>query len=58
MKQYATEQENFWAGEFGDEYIERNQGKEVLASKIGFWSRIVHSGGQSLPALSLDRISD
>ena len=45
MKQYATGQEAFWAGKFGDEYIGRNQGEEVFASKVGFWSRIVHSGG-------------
>lgn len=23
---YKTEQENFWAGEFGDDYIQRNSG--------------------------------
>ena len=23
---YHTEQETFWAGHFGDEYVERNQG--------------------------------
>ena len=53
MKQYATEQEDFWAGQFGDEYIGRNQGEEVLASKIGFWSRIVHSGGMITSCLEL-----
>ena len=26
MKRYKTEQEDFWNGKFGDEYIERNQG--------------------------------
>lgn len=53
MKQYATEQEEFWAGQFGDEYIERNRGEEVLASKIGVWSRIVRSGGAIASCLEL-----
>lgn len=53
MKQYLTEQEEFWAGQFGDEYIGRNQGIEVLASKIGFWSRIVRSGGAIASCLEL-----
>ena len=29
MKQYGTEQEKFWAGEFGDEYISRNDSAAV-----------------------------
>lgn len=49
----ATEQEEFWAGQFGDEYIGRNHGEELLASKIGFWSRIVHSGGAIASCLEL-----
>lgn len=53
MKQYATEQEEFWAGQFGDEYIGRNCGEEVLASKIGFWSRVVRSGGTIASCLEL-----
>ena len=28
-----TAQEEFWAGEFGDNYIERNQSQDVLAAK-------------------------
>lgn len=53
MKQYATEQEEFWAGTFGDEYIKRNQGAEVFSSKIGFWSRIIHSSGTISSCLEL-----
>jgi len=37
---YKTEQENFWAGEFGDEYIERNNCAEQFASYLRFWSKI------------------
>ena len=36
---YETQQENFWAGEFGDEYILRSQGKEILNSNIDFFER-------------------
>jgi spore coat polysaccharide biosynthesis protein SpsF len=36
-----TAQEEFWAGEFGDNYIERNQSQEVLAAKIAIFARIV-----------------
>lgn len=33
------EQEAFWAGEFGDAYIKRNQGKNLLASNLNFFSK-------------------
>ncbi|MBN9147953.1 MULTISPECIES: pseudaminic acid biosynthesis-associated methylase [unclassified Nitrobacter] len=36
-----TAQEEFWAGEFGDNYIERNQSQEVLAAKTAMFARIV-----------------
>lgn len=39
MKDYQTEQEKFWAGEFGDEYISRNNSEKLLASKIAFFSQ-------------------
>jgi len=35
---YKTEQENFWAGQFGNEYIARNKSKEGIASNIHFFS--------------------
>ena len=31
---YKTEQEAFWAGTFGNEYIERNKSDELLASNL------------------------
>ena len=34
-----TEQEKFWAGKFGDEYIDRNIGKKLTASNLDFFSR-------------------
>lgn len=38
MERKATPQEDFWIGEFGDEYIERNRSKELLASNLHFFS--------------------
>ena len=35
---FKTEQEHFWAGEFGDKYISRNQSSELLASNLNFFS--------------------
>jgi pseudaminic acid biosynthesis-associated methylase len=40
---YKTEQEVFWAGEFGDEYLKRNQGKHTVASNIALFSKILAS---------------
>ncbi len=39
MSKYKTEQENFCAGEFGSEYINRNQSDELLASNLAFFSK-------------------
>lgn len=41
MSKYITEQEEFWAGEFGEEYINRNNSKELLSSKIVFYSKVL-----------------
>lgn len=43
MKKYRTEQEKFWAGDFGSEYIDRNQGGELLASNLNFFSKALSS---------------
>jgi pseudaminic acid biosynthesis-associated methylase len=34
---FQTEQEKFWAGEFGNDYIHRNQGDALLASNLDFF---------------------
>lgn len=39
---FKTEQETFWAGEFGTEYIQRNQGDALLASNLAFFSKALH----------------
>lgn len=41
MDKYKTEQENFWAGEFGEEYIKRNNSKKLVASSIAMYSKIL-----------------
>jgi spore coat polysaccharide biosynthesis protein SpsF len=42
---YITEQEKFWANEFGTEYIERNQGEQLLASNLNFFSKALQQAG-------------
>ncbi|MDR3602246.1 MAG: hypothetical protein P4L49_17465 [Desulfosporosinus sp.] len=41
MKKYKTEQEIFWAGQFGDEYIKRNENETLIASNIAMFSKIL-----------------
>lgn len=38
---YKTEQEKFWAGEFGDSYIKRNSMESGIASNVAFFSKIL-----------------
>jgi len=45
-QQFKTEQENFWAGEFGDEYANRNQGEALVASNIALFSKILSRAGR------------
>lgn len=40
---YKTEQENFWAGEFGLNYIERNNSEPLLYSKVAMWARMLQA---------------
>ena len=43
MEKFNTPQESFWAGEFGDDYINRNMSPELLASNIYFFSNILRN---------------
>lgn len=36
---FKTEQEEFWAGDFGTAYIDRNKGEGLLASNLHFFSQ-------------------
>lgn len=40
-----TDQEAFWAGEFGTDYIERNQGEALLASNLHFFTNALAQAG-------------
>ncbi len=40
---YKTDQERFWSGDFGDEYIQRNQGDAAVASCTALFAKILHS---------------
>jgi pseudaminic acid biosynthesis-associated methylase len=42
---YKTDQETFWAGEFGDDYIGRNASDQLLASNLAFFSSALRSAG-------------
>lgn len=35
---FQTDQEAFWAGDFGTEYIRRNQGDDLLAANLDFFA--------------------
>ncbi|MBS1141859.1 MAG: hypothetical protein H6R13_3312 [Proteobacteria bacterium] len=43
---FKTDQEAFWAGEFGTEYINRNIGDALLASNLNFFSRALARAGR------------
>lgn len=40
---FKTEQEAFWAGKFGTQYIQRNQGDILLASNLNFFSEALRT---------------
>ena len=53
MSAYKTEQEAFWAGQFGDDYIERNKGERLLQSNIALFSSIMERCGEIHSAIEL-----
>ena len=38
VNDFKTPQESFWAGEFGEDYIERNDGDQLLAANLNFFN--------------------
>jgi pseudaminic acid biosynthesis-associated methylase len=49
-KAFTGEQEKFWAGEFGNDYIGRNQDAQILAGKIALFAkalRLTHGIGSA-----------
>ena len=43
---FRSEQEKFWAGDFGDDYIARNQSAQLLASNIQFFANALRHAGR------------
>jgi pseudaminic acid biosynthesis-associated methylase len=43
---YATPQEGFWAGQFGSEYIGRNDSPQLLASNLNFFTKALKQAGR------------
>lgn len=52
-RSYVTPQEAFWAGEFGTEYIGRNDSQELLASNLYFFSKALKQAGKILSCVEL-----
>lgn len=40
---FKTEQENFWAGDFGLDYVVRNNSEQLLISKVAMWAQMMRS---------------
>jgi len=43
---FKTEQEKFWAENFGNDYIQRNQGDDLLASNLNFFTKALAGAGK------------
>jgi pseudaminic acid biosynthesis-associated methylase len=50
---YSTPQEEFWAGEFGKSYIERNDSQDLLASNLGFFANALRHAPEITSCLEL-----
>ena len=40
-KEFTTDQESFWAGEFGNEYVDRNNDPDSIARRTAVFSKIL-----------------
>lgn len=45
-KRYKTVQEDFWAGDFGNEYIDRNNNENIIAGNLTFFSDVFRKTGK------------
>lgn len=43
---FVTPQEEFWAGDFGSEYICRNDSQQLLASNLNFFNKALKQAGR------------
>ena len=51
--EYKTEQEKFWANQFGFKYIERNNSELILNSKINMWKKMLRATNNINSAIEL-----
>ncbi|WP_017658936.1 pseudaminic acid biosynthesis-associated methylase [Baaleninema simplex] len=52
-KKFQTEQEEFWAGKFGTDYIARNTSRHILASNLSFFAHALRSAQELSSCLEL-----
>jgi len=45
-RSFKTDQESFWAGQFGTDYIGRNDSRELLASNLNFFCQALRRAGR------------
>ncbi len=45
-RSFKTDQEAFWAGQFGTDYIGRNDSRELLASNLNFFTQALRRAGR------------
>ena len=50
---YKTNQENFWAGEFGNDYIDRNKGEELINANVVLFGKILSAAPQVKSVIEL-----
>ena len=48
---WKTEQEAFWSGAFGDDYVERNRGEAVAAARTHLFSNLLRRAGPVASAI-------
>ncbi|MGI9315822.1 MAG: pseudaminic acid biosynthesis-associated methylase [bacterium] len=53
VEKFKTPQEEFWAGEFGTEYIARNKSDQLLASNLNFFTNALNQAGKISSCLEL-----
>lgn len=53
FRTFSTEQEKFWAGEFGDSYASRNHGPSLIASNRWLFARALQAAGPIESVLEL-----
>lgn len=53
QRKYVTEQEHFWAGEFGNDYIDRNNDETSVAHNISLFAEALRHAGPISSVLEL-----